>query len=225
MSNEGTPATRTLSPWWSLLILPVALVAGWFIGQMSSPKTAQSRAANSQSASPTNVSASAALPRTGGIAPAGGNAELLRRDLAAAADPRPTVIDPPAAQSRRTEISQWTTLDDAMEESRRDGKPVMIDFNADWCGPCQMLKRQVFEDGARGEAVQTAVIPVSIVDRARENGSNPPEIESLQQRFQVDAFPTLIVFSPATGRTMKTRGFGGADATLEWITEAARAVR
>jgi thiol:disulfide interchange protein DsbD len=134
----------------------------------------------------------------------------------------------PASSGPRTpsaELSQWTSLENATAESRRTGKPVLIDFNAEWCGPCQSLKRQVFDDATRGPLVQAAVIPVSIVDRAREDGSNPPNIDKLQRDYQVDAFPTLVVYSPATGRVQKTRGFGGADQAVAWITRAANEVR
>jgi thiol:disulfide interchange protein len=122
-------------------------------------------------------------------------------------------------------VSSWTTYDAAVAESRENGKPVMLDFNADWCPPCQMLKRQVFEDGALGRAVQTAVIPVSVVDRRREDGENSRQIDDLQRRYAIDAFPTLVVFSPATGRSVSMRGFAGADRTLDWIRQAADQVR
>jgi hypothetical protein len=82
----------------------------------------------------------------------------------------------------------------------------------------------VFEDLTLGHVVRQAVIPVSIVDRVREDGSNPPDIQELQQRFQVRAFPTLVVFSPATGRAEKSEGFGDAQSTIGWITGAARSV-
>ena len=123
------------------------------------------------------------------------------------------------------QLSQWTTYDAAMEESRRSGKPIMLDFNAEWCGPCQALKREVFDDSRRGLSVRAMVIPVSITDRSREEGRNPAQTDELQARYQIDAFPTLVVFSPASGRTEQTKGFGGGDASLQWIKAAAQSVK
>jgi len=131
----------------------------------------------------------------------------------------------PAASAGTVEPTRWTTLDQALAQSRRSGKPVMLDFNAEWCGPCQALKRDVFDDGDRGEQVKRLVVPVSVTDRSREEGRNPQWIEDLQRKYQIDAFPTLIVFSPATGRTEHTVGYGGGDASLDWIKSAAQSVR
>ena len=131
----------------------------------------------------------------------------------------------PDGEAPRGEYSEWTTFENAVAESKRNGKAVLIDFSADWCRPCQALREQVFENGACSQIVQTTVIPVSIVDRRREEGSNPAEIESLQTRYGVQAFPTLIVFSPRTGLTMRIEGFGSAERTLEWVKRAAKEVR
>jgi len=79
--------------------------------------------------------------------------------------------------------------------------------------------------GAAETVTGVAVIPVSIVDRVRETGSNPSDIESLQQRYNISAFPTLVVFSPATGRMRTIKGFASPEATVSWIIEAAKAVR
>ena len=55
--------------------------------------------------------------------------------------------------------------------------------------------------------------------------TNPPDLQELQQRFDIKAFPTLIVLSPATGKAAKDVGYRGADGTEAWITQAAQAVR
>ena len=215
MSETPTSVTGARSPW-LLLLLPGALGLGWLVGQLPIPDGGPIAAARQGdvmvSARPESLRERPAPPRASVIQVRG-------------IDPAPAPFERPAQETSRAELSQWTTLENALVESQRNAKPVLIDFSADWCGPCRAMRREVFEDGARGQAVQTAVIPVSIVDRVRENGSNPPDIESLQRRHQVQAFPTLIVFSPASGRTMRTQGFGGAEATLAWITQAARAVR
>ncbi len=140
-------------------------------------------------------------------------------------EPLPASVEPPKQEAAPGEVSGWTTFESAVAESRRTGKPVFVDFSADWCGPCQMLRHQVFENPERGRAVQVAVIPVSIVDRRHEEGRNPPDIDELQRRYNVDAFPTLVVFSPRTGRSERIAGVGPPDLMVAWITGAAKAVR
>ena len=216
MTESPTPIPRGISPWWSLLLLPAGLAVGWGIGQMPArTPDAPVVAARAIGAAPvaSDEVPAAASPTRGGLSGS------------SAPETAPKEAEKPAEEAQPQEYSQWTSLENAMAESRRNGKPVLIDFNAEWCGPCRAMKEQVFDEALRGQAVQTAVIPVSIVDRRREEGRNPPEIENLQQRFQVDAFPTLVVFSPASGRATSTRGFGGADQTVGWIVQAAKAVR
>lgn len=221
MTNAPSPGGIRFSHVLWLLLPVVALPVGLWVGNLPIP--------DAKPAPPVVLLAGAATAPSA----AGGRALSASTRAPSVHLSVDRAESPPSAAKRSPEpkpeaageLSQWTSMDRALEESRRNGKPVFIDFSADWCGPCQRLKREVFDDDARAHTLQTAVIPVSIVDLRRETGSNPAEIDALQRQYQVKAFPTLVVFSPGTGRVMTTRGFRGADATLAWITEAAQAVR
>ncbi len=205
------PEVRSVSPWWVLLLLPVGLLVGWLVGNAPVPRPPEPKAAASQAAT-------AGPPRTVAARP------RIKVDVEHS-DPAPAMAERPAEEPPSDELSEWTTMESAIAESQRNGKPVLIDFNAEWCGPCRAMKEEVFEDASHGRLVQRTVIPVSIVDRRREDGSNPREVEDLQQRYGVEAFPTLVVFSPRTGRSISTRGYGNPEGTLAWIAEAAKEVR
>ncbi|HVP15307.1 MAG TPA: thioredoxin family protein [Terriglobales bacterium] len=198
------------SPWWSLLLLPIAILVGWLIGQ--APPPLPRAAAPATATASRHVVSARPTPATSAVS--------FERREPAPPEPQRASPEPP-----RAELSDWTTYESALSESERNGKPVLLDFNAAWCPPCRRLRNVVFDDPARGRDVQLAVIPVSIVDQVRENGSNPREIEDLQRRYDVRAFPTLVVFSPATGRSETHVGFGDPDQIVRWITEAAQSVR
>jgi thioredoxin 2 len=64
--------------------------------------------------------------------------------------------------------------------------PVLVDFYADWCGPCKMMA-PVLEQVARDRVGQVLVAKVD-TDRS----------PVVSQRFRIASIPTLIVF--ASGR-------------------------
>lgn len=72
--------------------------------------------------------------------------------------------------------------DNFQTEVLSSAKPVLVDFWADWCGPCRMLSPIV--DEISEEYSQTAGFGKINVDEEPE----------LAQQFGVSSIPTLILF-------------------------------
>ena len=67
-------------------------------------------------------------------------------------------------------------------EALRSDKPVLLDFYADWCGPCKMLAPVLHE------------IAEENADTLRVGKINVDEQMELAMRFQVSSIPMLVVF-------------------------------
>ena len=83
--------------------------------------------------------------------------------------------------------------------------PVLVDFNADWCGPCKMLAPVI--DELAEEHPEIKVVSVNIDDE-----------EDLADEYDVFSIPCLVVFK---GGEEADRSVGGRskDEILEMIGE------
>ncbi|MDG1846245.1 MAG: thioredoxin [Acidimicrobiales bacterium] len=72
-----------------------------------------------------------------------------------------------------------STFDEIIGESEQ---PVLVDFWAEWCGPCKMIAPILEEIASeQGEKIQIAKL-------------NVDEAADIARRFEVMSIPTLIVF-------------------------------
>lgn len=108
-------------------------------------------------------------------------------------------------------LVKWMPVEDGLATARATGKPVLFDFTADWCAPCHMLDEQVFRNADMAAEINRRFVAIRVTDRQQEEGRNSPEVQALQQRYSVDAFPT-IVFASAEGLELaRQEGFPGVD--------------
>lgn len=93
--------------------------------------------------------------------------EQKRQELAEASDPPDTPVHVESG--------------DHLEQLVADHDIVLVDFYADWCGPCQMLEPTVEEIAAETEAVVAKV--------------DVDALQALAGQYGVRGVPTLVLFA------------------------------
>lgn len=104
--------------------------------------------------------------------------------------------------ARAPEIVWQKYQGETLESYLQSGKPVFIDFYADWCAPCKELDKKTFTDErVIAEAKNFTMIKV---DCTLPNAAT----RSFMERFQVVGMPTLIFLKPDGQELGQLRGIG-----------------
>jgi thioredoxin:protein disulfide reductase len=96
-----------------------------------------------------------------------------------------------AAQLDFRPIETVAELDVALDEARAAGRPVMLDFTAEWCVSCKEMEEKTFPDGG----VIGALAPFMLL-RADVTDNNKDD-QALLQRFKSFGPPTIAFFDRA----------------------------
>jgi thiol:disulfide interchange protein len=104
-------------------------------------------------------------------------------------------------------VTSWSK---AKAMAAKQKKPMMVDFYADWCPPCQAMLKTTWKDKAVVERSKR-FIPVLI------------DIDAYAQiadDAKVSAVPTVVFYSPSARELLRADGYRDAKAMLDLMAQA-----
>ncbi len=90
------------------------------------------------------------------------------------------------------EIKWEDSFEGAMQKARAQNKPILIDFYADWCGPCKLMDERVYPDR---QVIAQSRNWVTV----KVNGEKRPDVMGA---YGLNGYPTLV-FAHGNGQPMK----------------------
>lgn len=118
---------------------------------------------------------------------------------------------PTPAESVFERVTSMKKLEQHFADAKAAGKPVLLDYYADWCTDCVRMEKATFADAdVRAELKRFVAIQADVTD------SNDPEVQALKTRFGVYGPPATLFFSTRGDehREMRAYGFIDRDAFL-----------
>lgn len=115
------------------------------------------------------------------------------------------------AQTQPMPAAKWlTSYDEALKTAHETGKPILIDFQATWCGPCHKLHDEVFAAPIfKPEASRWVLLSVDV-----------DEQQKLAIKYGVTSLPTLLALNSQGKPVLYTKGYSDPQSTLEYLRAA-----
>lgn len=113
--------------------------------------------------------------------------------------PAPPQVEQAVTSHAPAEVRWETDWSRAFERARREGKPVLVNFYADWCVWCKHLESITFRDQKVAALLAERVVPVAVnIDGG---------VSELLREHRIEAPPTIVVFSGAGAELGRIPGY------------------
>lgn len=101
------------------------------------------------------------------------------------------------------------SLDQAVEQAKKENKLVFVDFYTDWCGPCRVMSRDVFPQKNVGDYFNARFVSIKL--NAEKEG------KADAATYDVKAYPTFLVLDTDKRVQLDIKGSMSAEVFLSKI--------
>jgi thiol:disulfide interchange protein DsbD len=117
-------------------------------------------------------------------------------------------------------VTWLASEEQALALAQKEGKPLVIDFTAEWCAACHELDRFTFSDPGVAAEITGAYVALRVdcTDRA------DAKVKAIQEKYGVLGLPTVVFAKPDGTRIDNTVGFVPATEFLPRLVSARAAV-
>jgi len=108
------------------------------------------------------------------------------------------------------EITQWYTYENGMTAASSMNKPVILDFFAEWCGPCIAMENSTYPD-ERVVSEMKDFIAIKVNTQVRID---------IESRYHINYYPTVIFLDPKGREISRHIGYLGPEDMVKTIQES-----
>ena len=110
----------------------------------------------------------------------------------------------------------WHTYQEGVSKAKSSGKPVLVDFYADWCGPCRMMDEYTYSDSKVIEKINENFVAVKV---------NVDQEQSIAYFYNIRSIPTVVYLDSQGKEVYRTVGYRNVNQFINDMNTALQKIK